>query len=151
MGLMTERQTLFSDLGSGSPVILVHALGLNSSMWTLQVPVLGQRYRIVRYDVRGHGRTPYHGEPISIESLANDLLDLMDHLQIEEAAVVGLSMGGMIAQAFASVNPGRVAALALVSTMSTFPEAGRRGLLDRAFTVEDRGMEPMVAPAWNAG
>ena len=144
----TDRgRTYYSDEGEGAPLVFVHALGLNTNMWGLQVPVLTQRYRVVRYDVRGHGLTPYSGEPISIASLADDLLELMDHLELERAVVVGISMGGMIAQAFAIAHPERVFALGLVSTVPTFPDGAREGLRERADSVERDGMEPMVAPA----
>lgn len=145
--LNTQNSTFVSDIGEGSPLIFIHALGLNTAMWTLQVPGLASRYRVIRYDVRGHGLTAYMGEPITIWTLADDLLHLMDRLDLQRATIIGLSMGGVIAQAFAIRHPERVFALGLVSTVSVFGEAGRTGLRDRAITVEREGMEPMVAPA----
>src|SRR6478672_2300392 len=120
MAFTAGRQTHYDDLGRGTPVVLVHALGLNTGMWGLQTPVLAQRYRVISYDVRGHGLTPYSGGAVSIESLADDLLELVDHLELERVAVVGISMGGMISQAFASAHPERVFALALLSTLPVF-------------------------------
>src|SRR6476469_9804839 len=92
----------YTQLGAGPEIILVHALGLNSSMWSLQVPLLAQRYRITRFDVRGHGRSEYNGKPFDIGALAGDVENLMDGLGIERAALVGVSMGGVIAQYFAA-------------------------------------------------
>jgi 3-oxoadipate enol-lactonase len=147
MGMKTGTGTHYNDLGNGPPIVFIHALGVNSKMWRLQAEAMSRQYRIISYDVRGHGLAPYSGEPVSIWTLADDLLEVMDHLQVEKAAVVGLSMGGMIAQAFAIRHPERVCALGLVSTMSEFPEEARVGLRERARAVRESGMEPMVAPA----
>ena len=142
-----QDSTFVSDIGGGRPLIFIHALGLSTAMWTLQVPVLAQRYRVIRYDVRGHGLTPYKGEPITIWTLADDLLALMDLLGLTSVSIIGISMGGMIAQAFAISHPERVSALALISTVSAYSDDARAGLRARALTVERDGIEPMVAPA----
>ena len=147
VNMIPETGMHYSDFGEGPPLVFVHALGLNTGMWSLQVPVLAQRYRVIRYDVRGHGLTPYSPEPLTIHTLASDLATLMDTLGLEQAAIIGISMGGMIAQAFASNYPERAAALVLVSSASVFPEAGRAGLKERARLAAESGMAPMVAPA----
>jgi 3-oxoadipate enol-lactonase len=147
MNLTAGGQTHYSDLGDGAPLVFVHALGLNTGMWSLQVPALAQRYRVIRYDVRGHGFSPYSGGAVSMASLADDLLELMEHLRLERPVVVGISMGGMVAQAFAAAHPERVFALVLASTVPVFGAEAREDLRERAQIVQTEGMEPMVTPA----
>lgn len=139
--------TYYTDLGDGPPVVLIHALGLNTSMWALQLPVLAQRYRVIRYDVRGHGRTPYKGEPVTVPMLAGDLAALLNELEIERAAVVGISMGGVIAQQFAIDYPEKASSLCLVSTVSRYSPQSREALLDRARAAESEGMAPLIEPS----
>jgi len=94
--------------GQGSPVILIHGGQLDCRIWDDQFPVLARSHRVVRYDVRGFGRSPAATAPWSC---TRDLLSLMDQLGIERATLVGLSLGGRIAIDFALDHPGRVAAL----------------------------------------
>src|SRR4051794_39267838 len=100
---------LFYDLTGpeGAPVVAFsNSIGTTLEMWDRQVPALSDRYRCVRYDTRGHGRSPVVGRPITIEDLANDLAGLLDALGIEQAHIVGLSLGGMTAQAFGARHSG---------------------------------------------
>lgn len=140
-------QVHYTEMGRGPALVLVHALGVSTGMWTLQVPVLALRYRVIRFDVRGHGQTRCKDGDFTIWNLAGDLLHVMDLLRVEQAAVVGISMGGLIAQAAAIADPKRVALLGLISTVSAYSEEARKGLLDRARLVEIEGMAPMVGPA----
>jgi 3-oxoadipate enol-lactonase len=111
------------------------------------VPALVHLYRVIRYDVRGHGLTDVVDESSAIWDYADDLVHLVDYLGFEKAAIVGISMGGMIAQAFVARNPERTAALGLISTVSVFGEAGHQGLRERARVALEQGMEPLIAPA----
>ena len=89
--------------GSGDPLLLVHGLSLDTRMWDAQFAVFAERYRVVRYDVRGYGRsaapdgTPY--------ARTDDQMALMAHLGITRAHILGLSMGGMLAVDFALDYP----------------------------------------------
>jgi pimeloyl-ACP methyl ester carboxylesterase len=140
-------QVHYTEMGRGPALVLVHALGVSTGMWTLQMPVLAQRYRVIRYDVRGHGQTRCRDGDFSIWDLAEDLRHVMDLLHVEQAAVVGISMGGLIAQAAAITMPHRVALLGLISTVGVYPDQARGGLLDRAKIAESEGMAPLVEPA----
>lgn len=101
----------YESRGSGHPVILLHGFSLDSRMWDTQVGALASRYRVIRYDLRGHGKTT---APITVPFAAHeDLRDLMDDLGIRRATVVGLSMGARVAVDFALVYPERVAGLVL--------------------------------------
>jgi len=89
--------------GSGEPVALVHGFALDSRMWDDQVDALAEGHRVIRYDVRGFGRSePPDGKPYS---RAEDLKALLEHLGIGSADIVGLSMGGSVAVSFALSFP----------------------------------------------
>ena len=89
----------YNDEGKhGSPVIIfIHGFPFNKSMWNLQVASLKDNYRLIRYDIRGHGDSDAGNEVFSIDLFVNDLISLMDALKIDHAIVCGLSMGGYIA------------------------------------------------------
>lgn len=97
--------------GSGPAVVLIHGGGLDSRMWDDQFSELARTHRVVRYDVRGFGRSEAPSEPFSH---VDDLASLLDLLGIESASLVGLSLGGGIALNFALVHPDRAARLLLV-------------------------------------
>lgn len=101
---------------AGSPVVLIMGLGLPGSAWRGQVEALAPRHRVLTFDHRGVGGTGPAGGPGRIEEMAGDALALMDHLGWADAHLVGISMGGMVAQEVALSAPTRVRSLALLST-----------------------------------
>jgi pimeloyl-ACP methyl ester carboxylesterase len=103
----------YEAAGAGEPVVLLHAFTLDTRMWDDQFDALARRYRAIRYDARGFGRSdvPRAGEPYSH---ADDLAALLDHLGARDAHLVGASMGGRFAIDFALTNAVRVRSLALV-------------------------------------
>ncbi len=101
----------------GAPVVLLSgSLGSDLSMWEPQVPALAERFRVVRYDTRGHGRSPLPPGPYRIDDLVDDAVALLDRLDLERAHVVGLSLGGMTALRLAAREPDRVDRLAVLCT-----------------------------------
>ena len=78
------------------PLLLCNSLGTTLEMWDPQVPALATRFRLVRYDRRGHGRSPVPPGPYSIDDLGRDALALLDELGIERVSFCGLSIGGMV-------------------------------------------------------
>lgn len=80
-----------------SVIIFIHGFPFNKSMWNLQVESLKDNYRLITYDIRGHGSSDSGNEVFSIELFVNDLISLMDALKIDKAILCGLSMGGYIA------------------------------------------------------
>lgn len=132
--------------GQGETVVLIHALGLDLGSWWLQSPVLEERFRVLAYDVRGHGASSKPAGPYSIALFAADLFALLGALRIDRCHLVGLSMGGMIAQKFAADHPERVRRLVLSDTSCGYaPEQGQV-FEERARTVEASGMESLVQP-----
>jgi (E)-2-((N-methylformamido)methylene)succinate hydrolase len=105
-------------------VVLVHGLGLNRAVWQWLVPVLAGRFRVVSYDLVGHGESASPvGQPV-LGDLAGQLAGLLDHLGVAKAAIVGFSLGGMVARRFAQDYPGRTLALGILhSAHRRSPEA----------------------------
>jgi 3-oxoadipate enol-lactonase len=142
---ITKHYTL--DGPAGAPVVtLSHSLATTLAMWDPQMPALTARYRVLRYDTRGHGQTDAPGGPYSLELLAADAAALLRALGIARTHWVGLSMGGMIGQTLALAEPGLVASLALCDTSSRVPPEARPTWVDRIRTAETAGMAPLVEP-----
>jgi 3-oxoadipate enol-lactonase len=91
--------------GEGASLVLIHGFTDNSSMWYNQVPAFSERFKVLAYDVRGHGRTKAPEGGFSMRLFADDLRVLLGALGIERACVLGYSMGGRIALQFALDNP----------------------------------------------
>lgn len=114
--MMAPNGTAYELAGpEGAPVVvLVHGLGLNREVWHWMVPVLAQRFRVLTYDLTGHGQSaPPDDKPV-LADLSRQLARLIDHLSIERAAVVGFSLGGMVARRFAQDFPERARALVIL-------------------------------------
>jgi 3-oxoadipate enol-lactonase len=104
------------DEGTGPALLLVHGLLSTGEAFRLLAPVLGQRYRLIAPDLRGHGQSRHLPGPDEAERLAADLLPTLDALGLETVHVLGYSHGGASAQVFARTHPDRVRSLILVST-----------------------------------
>ena len=103
--------------GVGEPIVLIMGLGYPSDMWFRVVPSLAARYRVLRLDNRGAGRTgDVPGAPYTVETMSGDVLAVLDAAGEASAHVVGLSMGGLIAQELALTAPDRVRSLVLACT-----------------------------------
>jgi 3-oxoadipate enol-lactonase len=98
------------------PLVLSNSLGSNLAMWDPQLDALAERFRVIRYDQRGHGRSPVPPGPYSIEDVGADALALLDRLGIERAHWCGLSLGGMTGMWLAINAPERIDRLALLCT-----------------------------------
>jgi pimeloyl-ACP methyl ester carboxylesterase len=105
----------YEVVGDGLPVVLVHGTALDARMWDDQMPALAGIARVVRYDVRGFGRSTRDAE--TAYSHAGDLWQLLDHLEIDRALLVGLSMGGRIVVEATLAAPDRVRALVLLDAL----------------------------------
>jgi pimeloyl-ACP methyl ester carboxylesterase len=107
---ITPSGLAYEVRGSGDPVVLVHAFSVDRRMWEPQVAVLEKRFRVIRYDLRGHGQSAAASEPFRAY---DDLRDVLDTLKIDRATIVGLSAGAEIAINFALAYPARVTRLVL--------------------------------------
>lgn len=131
----------------GPWVIMSHSLGCTLEMWDAQVPALQGRYRVLRYDTRGHGRSEGTSGLYTLEMLAQDALGLLDHLGIERAHWVGFSMGGMIGQTFALRYPQRLLSLVLADTTSEHSGTPHAIWEERIRVAREEGLGPLVDPA----
>ncbi len=111
-------ETGYDDVGTGLPVLFVHAFPLNRTMWAPQVSALVERCRCVAADLRGFGESSV-APPYSMAQYADDLAHLLDQLRIEKVVLVGCSMGGYVSFAFWRRHRGRVRALVLADTKAT--------------------------------
>ncbi len=102
--------------GEGVPLLLIAGLGSDLNGWAFQIPEFAKKYQVIAFDNRGSGRTDAPDMPYSIQMMAEDTAGLMDALSIGKAHVLGVSMGGYIAQELAITYPGRVESLILVTT-----------------------------------
>lgn len=106
----------------GAPVLMLSSSLLTDyGMWDFQVPALAQKYRLLRYDSRGHGGTQATPGPYSMELLVADVVGLLDALRLERVHFLGLSMGGMIAQLLAARHGGRLLSVSLCDTACRMP------------------------------
>ena len=132
---------------ASAPVVtLSHSLAADLSMWDPQMEVLTQKYRVLRYDMRGHGGTDVPEGPYSLELLTADLHALLVALGIGQTHLVGLSIGGMIAQFFAIQHPGMLRSLVLCDTSSELPQEAKHLFEERIRTARTTGMEAHVEP-----
>ena len=146
-------------------VIFANSLGTDARIWDAVVPQMLDHYSVILYDKRGHGLSDAPRGPYTIDDHARDLLGLTDLLQIDRFALVGLSVGGMIAQAIAADQPHRLAALVLCDTAAKIGDAATwdarieaveyKGLdsiadsvLERWFTRAYRAGEPTAMKGW---
>ncbi len=106
----------YEETGQGTPLLLIHGLGSSARDWERQIPYFSKNYRVITYDVRGHGQTDKPAGPYGIPLFAQDTAEFMKILNIESAHVVGISMGGMIALQLAVNAPERIRSLVVVNT-----------------------------------
>jgi 3-oxoadipate enol-lactonase len=114
-------------------------------MWDQQVAPLTAQFRLVRYDRRGHGRSPVPPGPYSLADLGRDVLDLLDDLGIERVSFCGLSIGGMVGMWLASEAPQRIDRLVLCSAAPSLPP--REQWLERATRVRAEGVAAIADAA----
>jgi 3-oxoadipate enol-lactonase len=131
----------------GNPwIVMSHSLACDFSMWNEQVGPLSRRYRVLRYDTRGHGGTTATSPPYTLDLLAEDAKALLDALGIARAHWVGLSLGGMIGEAFALRYPERLASLVLCDTTSRYPASAAAAWDERIRNARTGGMAALADP-----
>jgi 3-oxoadipate enol-lactonase len=134
----------YIDEGStNSPaIIFIHGFPLNKAMWNKQIGELKKNYRVIAYDIRGHGNTEAGNDNFSIELFVNDLLSLMDTLNIDKTILCGFSMGGYIALNAIENYPERFNALLLCDTNCTddMPETKEKRM-KAIESIKEKGLE----------
>ena len=143
--MTVELHHRFDGPADAPVLVLGSSLGTTGAMWDDNVGALSARFRLLRYDTRGHGGSPAPEGPYTMDELGADVLALLDRLELERVSFCGLSIGGMIGMWLASEAPERIDRLVLCCTVPRFPP---RELWDeRIETVRAEGIEPMVEPA----
>ncbi|MDE0204141.1 MAG: alpha/beta fold hydrolase [Rhodospirillaceae bacterium] len=147
MSTSTAGETAWERHGSGPPVVLIHGFGLNRAMWQWQLPALTPQFSVLTYDLLGHGESaPPAGTPC-LAMFSRQLLGLMDRCGIERAAIVGFSLGGMIARRAALDHPDRLSALAILNSPHDRSPAEREAVRARVRQTETDGPAANVEPA----
>ena len=111
-----ENEIAFDRRGNGIPLVLLHGFPLDHHLWDEVVPLLESTFDLIIPDLRGFGDSTTIDSPNSIDDYASDIAGLLDYLGVPKAAIVGHSMGGYVALAFARLYPARVSGLGLVSS-----------------------------------
>lgn len=125
-------------------IVLSNSLGADLTMWDDQVEPLSAKYRVLRYDTRGHGRSDTVPGDCSFAELNGDVIALMDHFGIERAAFMGLSMGGMTGMGLAVDHAGRVSRVVCADARADAPVPFQTNWDARIATVEGGGLEAIV-------
>ncbi len=127
---------------ASAPVLMFgNGLATNMAMWDAQASYFSQRFRMLRYDTRGHGGTEASSPPYSIEQLTDDVVGLLDRLDIARVHYIGLSLGGMIGQSMGVRHSDRIASLVLCDTAMRM---SREMWDERIAAIEADGLEPQV-------
>src|SRR5215218_569927 len=137
-------------------LVLANSLGTALGMWDDQAPALRERFRLLRYDHRGHGGSSVPPGPYEIEDLGRDVLALLDRLEVERVSFCGHSIGGMVGMWLASEAPERIERLVLCCTSAKFTppemweERARTVRADGVGAIADAVVERWFTPAFRA-
>jgi pimeloyl-ACP methyl ester carboxylesterase len=139
MTRITAAGTAYELRGQGPAVVLVHGMGLNRAMWQWLLPALTPRFQVLSFDLIGHGGSADPvGQP-DLQTFAAQIIELLDACGLTRCAVVGFSLGGMIARRFAIDHPNRMSALAILHSAHDRSAAERAAIGRRVETVRQSG------------
>ncbi|MDB5787943.1 alpha/beta fold hydrolase [Caballeronia mineralivorans] len=133
--------TAYSVAGEGDALVLIHGVGMNRGVWAPQVDALQDSFRVVSYDMLGHGASRLPTALPGLDEYAAQLAALLDHLRIDVAHVVGHSMGSLIALEFALQYPERVASVVALNAVYDRTPTQRAAVMQRAASLEGGGLE----------
>ncbi|WP_058035143.1 alpha/beta fold hydrolase [Burkholderia pseudomallei] len=118
-------------------VVLIHGVGMNHSVWSPQIDALTARHRVVAYDMLGHGGSALPTVAPTLDEYASQLERLLDALQIEQAHVIGHSMGALVALEFALTHPNRTISVVALNAVYDRTPGQREAVMNRAATLGD--------------
>jgi pimeloyl-ACP methyl ester carboxylesterase len=128
-------------------VVLIHGLGLNRDVWAQTIPALSAQYRVLAFDILGHGETPPPTPLPTLRLLSQQLAGLLDDLGVQAAVLVGFSLGGMIARRFAQDHPGRTLGLAILHSPHLRDAAAQAAIVARVDEAAGNGPASTVEAA----
>ncbi len=155
-GSTVELHYLLEGPEDAPTLVLSNSLGTTLEMWDEQAPALSERFRLLRYDHRGHGSSPVRLGPYNIEDLGRDVLVLLDRLEVERFSFCGLSIGGMVGMWLAGETPERVESLVLCCTSArfapgTFESRAQTVRAEGVGAIADAVVERWFTPAFREG
>ena len=124
--LYKNTKISFTDSGEGTPIVFLHGFLENKKMWQEYVTLYSKKYRIITIDLLGHGETDCLGYVHSMEENANAVNEVLAHLNIGKAIIVGHSMGGYVSLAFAELYPEKIQKLVLLNSTSKEDSAEKK-------------------------
>ena len=140
-------ETVWQEDGSGLPVILIHGLGMDRHMWAGQVRDLAKRYKVITYDLIGHGESSKKPGPYNLGMFAEQVRLLADARGLDRFALVGFSLGGLIAQTFALTHPERLTAVVVMNAIYDRTVEERTAVRARAEAIAREGPAATVDAA----
>ena len=145
---IANNNSIYEISGTSGPVVvLIHGLGVNRHMWKWQIHQFAQKYQVVTYDLFGHGDSPFPHISPSLSLYSSQLRELLDELDIRKVAVVGFSLGGMIARRFAMDFRDCLWALSIVSSPHRRTKEARAAVQTRVDQAKYSGPESTVEDA----
>lgn len=133
-----------ADIAGAPRLVLVHPLGLDGTIWNDVAQQFNNKVELLTYDCRGHGRSGKPAMPFTTDLFANDLAQLLDHLDWPVVTLAGCSMGGCVAQAFAARHPLRLNGLGLIDTTAWYGADAPQKWRDRIAAIRERGLKGML-------
>lgn len=129
---------------SGKKLVLVHSLAMDRHFWGPVAHLLADAAQILTFDCRGHGESDKPRQAYTVEQFADDVADLLDHLNWDKAVIAGASMGGTVALAFAAHHPQRTAGLGLFDTTAWYGAQAPQQWNERAEKAEKEGLQSLI-------
>jgi 3-oxoadipate enol-lactonase len=140
--LLSNEAKLYYDVrGEGFPIIFTHGASWNHLQWKKQVEFFKDKFKVITWDVRGHGYSTLPDGPVNSEDFSSDLIALMDHLKLDKAILCGISMGGHISLQTAIRYPERVKSLILIGT----PCSNTLNLYEKVFVPINRFSSKIIS------
>ncbi|MCA4799396.1 3-oxoadipate enol-lactonase [Acinetobacter towneri] len=142
-----DAQINYQTFGDATKPVLIfsNSLGTNFKMWQAQIDFFQQDFFVICYDTRGHGASSAPQGPYSIDQLGQDVVNLLDHLNVEKAAFCGISMGGLTGQWLAIHRPERFNQVVVCNTAAKIGQ--EQAWNDRAALVREQGLQPIASTA----
>lgn len=150
MTRLNTRSVLVHDHGDGPSVLLLHCLGVDHRFWDFAASLSGD-FRLIAYDLPGHGTTAVPDIPYTIDDLAEQARYVLEAQKVTRAHVVGISLGGLIAQRLAAAHQALVDRLVLIDTTARYTDELRAMWVERAAIARQAGVESLVEgllPIW---
>ncbi len=145
--IKTSDGTAVLAVGQGSPVVLIHGVGLDQSIWSDQRNVLSKDHTVITYDIYGHGDSALSKQLVTLDVFSEQLLGVLDHFELERADIVGFSIGSLIAETFCLAHPDRVDRMGVLNgVFDRSPEEGA-GVRQRLEVAKSEGPSAIINAA----